>query len=167
MGSRLYNPKLERAHQEEPSGRVLALDVGKRRIGLAISDELGVTAQGIETLERTRIREDLEALKEIASHWNIRLLVVGKPLHMNGSESRQSEYTREFAGRLERYLQLPVVFWDERLTSAEAERMLRQAGASLAQRKGAVDRMAAVLLLESYLENQRLAAEWNGGGTVG
>lgn len=154
-------------HNEEPRGRVLALDVGKRRIGLAISDELGVTAQGIETLERTRIREDLEALKELVSRWNIRLLLVGKPLHMSGSESRQSEYTTEFAGRLERHLQLPVVFWDERLTSAEAERMLRQAGASLQQRKGAVDRMAAVLLLESYLENQRLVAEWESGGPVG
>ena len=132
------------------------MDVGKKRIGLAISDQLGFTAQGIETLERTRIREDLENLRMIASHWEAKTLLVGKPLHMSGSESRQSEYTREFAGRLEQYLKLPVVFWDERLTSAEAERMLRMAGASLEQRKKAVDRMAAVLLLESYLGYRRL-----------
>jgi putative Holliday junction resolvase len=134
--------------------RVLALDVGKKRIGLAVSDELGLTAQGIETLQRNRIREDLEALRRIAQEWRVDLLLIGKPLHMSGDESRQSEYTRDFAERLGNHLQLPVVFWDERLTSAEAERLLREAGATLAQRKKAVDRMAAVLLLESYLENR-------------
>jgi putative Holliday junction resolvase len=133
---------------------VLALDVGKKRIGLAVSDELGVTAQGIETLERRRIREDLENLRRIAAEWHVGLLLIGKPLHMSGDESRQSEYTREFAERLGNYLKLPVVFWDERLTSAEAERLLRDGGATLAQRKKAVDRMAAILLLESYLENR-------------
>ena len=131
---------------------MLALDVGKRRIGLAVSDPMGITAQGIETLERTRIREDLARLKELAAHWNVRMLLVGRPLHMSGSESRQSEYTKEFAARLGEYLDLPTVFWDERLTSVEAERMLRQAGATLEQRKKAVDRLSAVLLLESYLE---------------
>lgn len=131
---------------------MLALDVGKKRIGLAVSDAMGITAQGIETLERRRIREDLAMLKELAARWNVRTLLVGRPLHMSGAESRQSEYTIEFAGRLGEYLGLPVVFWDERLTSAEAERLLRQAGATLEQRKKAVDRMSAVLLLESYLE---------------
>ncbi len=134
----------------------MALDVGKKRIGLAVSDELGITAQGIETLERTRIREDLANLKQIAVHWNVRLLLIGNPLHMSGSESRQSEYTREFAERLRQHLELPVIFWDERLSSAEAERMLRETGASLEQRKKAVDRLAAVLLLESYLGNQQI-----------
>ncbi len=136
--------------------RILALDVGKKRIGLAVSDGLGITAQGLETLQRTRIREDLTALKEIAVRWDVGTLLVGKPLHMSGDESRQSEYTREFAGRLHQHLQLPVVFWDERLTTAEAERMLRETGATLDQRKKAVDRLAAVLLLESYLEHQRI-----------
>ena len=80
------------------------------------------------------------------------MLLIGRPLHMSGDESRQSEYTREFAERLRNYTGLPVVYWDERLTSAEAERMLRDAGASLADKKRSVDRLAAVLLLESYLE---------------
>jgi putative pre-16S rRNA nuclease len=132
-------------------GRILALDVGKKRIGLAVSDELGLTAQGIETLERSRIRDDVVRLKEIAAQWQARTLLVGRPLHMSGDESRQSRYTEEFTERLAQQLQLPVVYWDERLTSAEAERMLREAGASLDQRKRAVDRLAAVLLLESYL----------------
>lgn len=133
-------------------GRILALDVGRKRIGLAISDELGITAQGIDTLQRTRIREDLDALKRIAADREVRTLLIGRPLHMSGDESRQSEYTAQFAERLGNHLGIPVVFWDERLTSAEAERILRSAGASLDQRKKAVDRLAAVLLLESYLE---------------
>lgn len=150
-----------------PPERILALDVGKKRIGLAVSDELAITAQGVETLQRTRVRDDLAALKDIAARWNVQTLLVGKPLHMSGDESRQSEYTREFADRLHQHLELPVVFWDERLTSVEAERMLRQTGASLDQRKKAVDRLAAVLLLESYLEYKRQAtnlAEEDGVG---
>jgi putative Holliday junction resolvase len=83
---------------------------------------------------------------------------------MSGEESRQSEYTREFAGRLSDYLHLPVIFWDERLTSVEAERVLREGGASLEQRKASVDRMAAVLLLESYLAFRGNAFE---GDSVG
>jgi putative Holliday junction resolvase len=130
----------------------MALDVGKKRIGLAVSDEMGWTAQGLETFERTRIREDLSRLKELANHWSVHTLLVGRPLHMSGEASRQSEYTREFAERLKEHLSLPVVFWDERLTSVEAERVLRESGASLEKRKKAVDRLAAVLLLESYLE---------------
>lgn len=141
---------------------MLALDVGKKRIGLAISDELGITAQGLETLQRSRIREDLEKLGTIAKNRNVGALLVGRPLHMSGSESRQSEYTREFAERLGNYLGIPVVYWDERLTSAEAERMLRTAGASLEEKRSAVDRLAAVLLLESYLgylENVKHSAQ--------
>jgi len=143
--------QLLQADEIPPGGRVLALDVGKKRIGLAISDELGITAQGLETLQRSRIREDLEKLGSIASRLNANVLLVGRPLHMSGSESRQSEYTKEFAERLGRWIGLPVVYWDERLTSAEAERLLRTAGVSLEEKKAAVDRLAAILLLESYL----------------
>lgn len=142
---------------------MLALDVGKKRIGLAVSDAMGITAQGIETLERTRIREDLARLKQLAERWNVRTVLVGKPLHMSGSESRQSEYTREFGARLGEYLGLPIVFWDERLTSVEAERLLREAGAKLEERKQAVDRLAAVLLLESYLEHRNIERDSAGG----
>ena len=146
------------AHQKRPYGRILALDVGKKRIGLAVSDELGVTAQGIETVQRTRVREDLQKLNDIATHWSVHTLLVGNPLHMSGDQSRQSEYTREFGERLGRHLNLPVVFWDERLTTAEAERLLQQSGASLKHRKQAVDRLSAVLLLESYLQYSRALA---------
>lgn len=161
-----YNPNLKPQNGEEQTGRVLALDVGKRRIGLAVSDELGITAQGIQTLERKRIREDLARLKQIAERWNVGKLLVGRPLHMSGSESAQSEYTNEFAGRVANHLGLPLEFWDERLTTAEAERMLRSAGASLDERKKAVDRLAAVLLLESYLEHRRMAHDAAPGGGI-
>lgn len=133
------------------TGRILALDVGKKRIGLAISDPLGLTAQGLPTLHRGRIRDDLNTLKALAEEREVETLLVGRPLHMSGTESRQSGYTEEFAGRLQSYLRLPVVFWDERLTSAEAERHLRETGTPTDRHTGNLDRMAAILLLESYM----------------
>ncbi len=139
--------------------RVLALDVGKKRIGLAVSDELGLTAQGLDTLYRTRIREDLAALAALIRTRGVKLLLIGRPVHMSGSISRQAVYTEEFAQRLQERTHLPVEFWDERLTSVEAERVLRDGGATLAQKKLAVDRMSAVLLLESFLESRLIAAE--------
>ena len=141
--------------------RILALDIGKKRIGLAISDELGISAQGLPTFERTRIRDDMRQLAALVREREITLLLVGNPLHMSGTESRQAVYSREFAERLRTETGVPVVYWDERLTTVEAERVLREAKASLDQRKKAVDRLAAVLLLESYLDAQR-AAEGNG-----
>jgi putative Holliday junction resolvase len=149
-----YNPELGTTAPKLTTGRVLALDVGKKRIGLAVSDELGVTAQGIPTFRRTRIREDLSRLRAIATDWSVNLLLVGHPIHMSGDDSRQAVFTREFADRLADYLGLPVIYWDERLTSSEAERLMRDAGASLEQRKLAVDRLSAMLLLESYLHNR-------------
>lgn len=151
MPATIYNPDVAVMEAEQKEGRILALDVGKKRIGLAVSDPLRVTAQGLETLQRTRIREDLEALQKVIKNLNVSLLLVGRPLHMSGSESRQSEYTEEFGQRLAADSGTAIVHWDERLTSAEAERVLREGGSTLAQRRKAVDRMAAVLLLESYL----------------
>ncbi len=138
------------------NGRVLALDLGKRRIGLALSDELGITAQGLETLERSNIREDLARLAQLATNKNVTLILMGNPLHMSGREGRQTEYTRDFAARLHAATGLPVEFRDERLTTVEAERVLRQSGISIQKRAKAVDRLAAVILLESYLDSRRL-----------
>ncbi len=125
--------------------------MGKKRIGLAVSDPLGMTAVGLPTLHRTRIREDLAHLKALTEERSVTTLLIGRPLHMSGDESRQSEYTREFAERLSAFAGLPIVYWDERLTTAEAQRLMREAGATLEQRKKAVDQMSAILLLESYL----------------
>lgn len=151
MPATIYNPDVTVTDLEQKEGRILALDVGKKRIGLAVSDPLRITAQGLETLQRTRIREDLEALEKVIKSLGVSTLLVGKPLHMSGSESRQSEYTEEFARRLAAHTDVAIVYWDERLTSAEAERVMREGGSTLARRRKAVDRMAAVLLLESYL----------------
>jgi putative Holliday junction resolvase len=134
--------------------RILALDLGKRRIGLALSDPLGITAQGLPTLERTNIREDLAALSKIAAEHEVRFILIGHPLHMSGREGRQAEYTREFAERLRTRTGLEVRFWDERLTTVEAQRVLRESGIGIEKRAKAVDRLAAQILLQSFLAAQ-------------
>lgn len=140
-------------YKKTGNGRILALDLGKKRIGLALSDPLGITAQGLPTLERTNIREDLSTLAQLIDLYDITLILMGNPLHMSGKEGRQVEYTREFAERLQKKTGLEVRFWDERLTTMEAQRVLRESGISIEKRARAVDRLAAVILLESYLDS--------------
>ncbi|MCW5983082.1 MAG: Holliday junction resolvase RuvX [Bryobacteraceae bacterium] len=142
-----------------PAGRVLALDFGKRRIGLAISDETGLTAQGLETLERTNVREDLARLADLAAGRSVRLILMGDPIRLSGVPGRQSEHVRDFARRLTAKTGLPVEFWDERLTTVEAQRVLKESGISSRKRAQAVDRLAAVILLESYLDWRNANAE--------
>lgn len=137
----------------DKAGRILALDLGKKRIGLALSDELGLTAQGLETLEREGRRDDIETLRRLARESGVGLFLIGDPVHMNGEAGRQSEYTREFARELEYKTGLPVRFWDERWTSREAERTLRGSGIARGGRKPAIDRLSAVILLQSYLDS--------------
>ena len=139
--------------------RILALDLGKRRIGLALSDELGVTAQGLETLQRTNIREDLERLAKLAAHHNVTLILMGNPLHMSGHEGRGTGHAREFGERLHAATSIPVKLWDERLTTVQAQRVLRESGVSIEKRAKAVDRLAAVILLESYLDYLRFQTD--------
>jgi putative Holliday junction resolvase len=134
-------------------GRILALDLGKKRIGLALSDPLGITAQGLPTLQRTNLRADLAALEDLIAKHQVRLILMGHPLHMSGHEGRQAEYTRAFAERLAEKTGLEIKFWDERLTTVEAERVLRDSGISIEKRARAVDRLAAVILLGSYLDS--------------
>ncbi len=136
--------------------RILALDLGKKRIGLAISDELGFTAQGLETIERQGRREDIETLRRLVLAHGVTRFLLGDPLHMSGDASRQGSYTREFAGELERKTGLPIVFRDERWTSKEAERTIRGEGVANRQRKPTIDRLSAVILLQSYLDEMRM-----------
>lgn len=136
------------------TGRLLGLDVGTRRIGIAVSDPLGITAQGLETLQRRNKRLDLQALGEIIRKNGIREIVVGLPLKMSGSEGAQAEKMRAFAEDLRERFSLPVHLWDERLTSAEANRLLRETEMSIGKRAKAVDRMAAVLILQSFMESR-------------
>ena len=133
--------------------RILALDLGKKRIGLAISDPLGITAQGLPNLVRARKRADFALLEQIVRERQVGLILMGNPINMRGDEGRQSGWVREFAQALEKRTGLPVKLWDERLTSVEANRVLRSSGISIQKRAAAVDRLSAVILLQSYLDS--------------
>lgn len=133
--------------------RILALDLGKKRIGLALSDPLGITAQGLPNIVRTNKRADLAALGDLARDREVGLVLLGNPINMRGTEGRQSVWVREFAADIESRLGLPVRLWDERLTSVEAGRVLRSSGISIEKRAAAVDRLSAVILLQSYLDS--------------
>ncbi len=139
--------------EQSSHGRILALDLGRRRIGLAVSDELFLTAQGLPTLERTNIREDLGRLARLVAERQVTLILIGNPVHMNGTEGAGSAWVREFAEKLEKCVACPIRLWDERLTTVEATRVLRESGISREKRGNAVDRLAAVILLQNYLES--------------
>ncbi len=134
------------------AGRILAIDYGSRRMGLAVSDPLGITAQGLETLERKNKRSDFARLERTIREYEVKEIVLGYPLRMSGEAGAQSRKVEEFAEALRQKFQLPVHLWDERLTSAEANRLLREAEISSRKRAQAVDRMAAVLILQSFLQ---------------
>jgi len=140
--------------RELPVGRVLGLDVGSKRIGVAVSDPLGITAQGLETLQRTTKRRDFEYLQRVIQEYDVREIVVGLPLRMSGAEGIQSDKMHLFAEELRKRFRLPVHLWDERLTSVEANRLLRESDLSIEKRGKAVDRMAAVLILQGWMERR-------------
>lgn len=149
----------EPAHDKGTAGqqrRLLGLDVGSKTIGLAVSDPLGITAQGLPTIRRKNKRTDLEALEQVIRAHEVAAIVVGNPLRMSGAEGRQSEKVAAFAEDLRRRFGLPVHLWDERLTSVQANRLLREAELSIQKRAAAVDRIAAVLILQAYLDAHRL-----------
>jgi putative holliday junction resolvase len=140
--------------------RVLGLDVGSRRIGMAVSDPLGITAQGLETLQRKNKRQDFERLGQIIRDYAVKEIVVGLPLRMSGAEGTQAGKMHEFAEELRKRFQLPVHLWDERLTSAEANRVLRETDLSIEKRGKAVDRMAAILILQGWMESRSRTSEF-------
>ncbi|HEX4021619.1 MAG TPA: Holliday junction resolvase RuvX [Acidobacteriaceae bacterium] len=134
--------------------RILGLDHGDRRIGVAISDELGITAQPLLTIYRTNRRNDMRSLARIIRRHGCNTIVVGLPLHMSGDTGPRAIAATEFASLLRAELKLPVVLWDERLSTAEAHRHLDAAGRPANTRKQVIDQVAAVLILQSYLDAQ-------------
>jgi len=139
--------------------RILALDFGSRRIGLAVSDELGVTAQGLPTLLRTNKRSDLDHLRRVIRQYSVGEIVLGLPLRMSGEEGIQSAKVQEFAEELRRKFKLPVHLFDERLTSVEANRLLRESEMNVRNRPEVVDQMAAGLILQAFLEFRKSQRE--------
>ena len=134
--------------------RALGLDLGTKTIGLAVTDELGITAQGLPTLERRGPRKDLEALVERVAEFGADRFVIGLPLNMDGSEGDRAVFTRKFGSALEEATKLPVIYWDERLTTVAAHAALREGGASRKKRKEVIDQVAAVLILQGWLDSQ-------------
>jgi putative Holliday junction resolvase len=132
--------------------RILGLDVGSKRIGLAISDPLGITAQGIETLQRQNKRLDFAQLERIIREYQVAEIVMGLPLRMSGAEGTQAEKMQAFAEEIRHRFRLPVHLWDERLSSAQANRLLRETDMSIKRRGQVVDQMAAVLILQSWMD---------------
>jgi putative Holliday junction resolvase len=132
------------------SVRILAIDYGRRRIGLAVSDELGITAVPLATLERTNRQEDIRLLREIVRKYKITLIIVGSPLHLAGRAGEMAQEAARFASRIKKELGLPLEMRDERLTSWEAEQTLRES-AGRKSKKTHLDSMAAAILLRDFL----------------
>jgi putative Holliday junction resolvase len=133
----------------------MSLDVGDKMIGIAISDALMLTAQSRPTLRRRNLEADLETLRRLAEENEVHEIVVGKPLHMDGTESSQSLKIARFAEELKKIANLPIIFWDERLTSFEAEQHLEQMGLNWRQRREQVDKIAAMIILQNYLDSRQ------------
>lgn len=133
--------------------RILALDPGTKRIGVALSDELGWTAQPLETFERKSLNVDVAHINELVRRHEVREIVIGMPIQLNGRMGPAAQSVQQFLEALQAAVGVPVVAWDERLTTKAAEQMLIEADVSRKKRKGAVDRVAAALLLKSYLEH--------------
>ncbi|MCZ0756047.1 Holliday junction resolvase RuvX [Anoxybacillus sp. J5B_2022] len=137
--------------------RVLGLDLGTKTLGVAVSDELGWTAQGIETIPINEEKKQfgLKRLREIIAEYNVDTIVLGFPKNMNGTVGPRGEASERFAALLKREFSLPVILWDERLSTMAAERMLIAADVSRQKRKKVIDKMAAVMILQSYLDSKQ------------
>lgn len=135
--------------------RVIGLDVGSKRIGIAISDPFGWTAQPIMTLHRTEISDDLAKINDLIVKENAKSLVLGLPKNMDGSVGFQGEEVRAFSEELKAIIdpEIKIFFWDERLSSVAAERILIEGNVSRKKRKGVIDKMAAVVILQTYLDS--------------
>lgn len=145
--------------------RILALDPGSKRIGVALSDELGWTAQPLETYERRSVAEDVRHIRQLVQQHNVREVIMGLPVRMDGHAGPEAESVQRFLETLQEGLNVPVIAWDERLTSKLAEEILIEANVSRKRRKGAVDRVAAAILLQSYLQSLSSGGEAAGGAS--
>lgn len=135
--------------------RIMGLDVGTHTIGIAISDELGITAQGLKTLRRKSMEEDFKEMAAIIRQFEIEKIIVGLPKNMDGTLGRQAEKVLKWIEALKDKIQIPVATWDERLSTVGASKVLLEADLSRRKRKGVIDKVAAVLILQGYLDQSR------------
>jgi len=138
--------------------RIMGIDFGTKRVGIALSDELFLTAQGMDSLYRSTLEKDLGELSRLAAEKDVSEIVVGLPLNMNGTYSAKTEEALAFSRALAGAVKVPVKTWDERLTSMQAERVLLEGDVSRAKRKKLSDRIAAQIILQSYLDARRRGA---------
>ena len=136
-------------------GRIMGLDVGDKTIGVAVSDLMGLTAQGVKTIKRVGKKKDIEALKEIIKERQVNKIVSGLPKNMNGTLGPQGEKVIKFCELLEEETGIRIEYWDERLSTVAAERTLIQGNVRRENRKGVIDMVAAVIILQGYLDRQR------------
>lgn len=137
--------------------RILGLDFGSRTVGVAVSDPLGLTAQGVETIERkeeNKLRKTCARIEELVKQYGAEAIVLGFPKNMNNTEGERAVKTKEFAQTMERRTGLPVILWDERLTTVAAEQVLMESGVRRENRKAVIDKVAACLILQGYLDLQ-------------
>lgn len=132
--------------------RILGLDLGEKRIGVAVSDPLGITAQGVTVIGRKTLEDDLKRIKEIVDEYRADSIVVGMPINMDGTKGKSAEKVSEFAETLRAAIGVPVNTYDERLSTKESEKFLISSDVSRKKRKSVIDKIAAQIILESYLE---------------
>lgn len=132
--------------------RILALDIGEKRIGVAVSDELNLTAQGLETIKRGDSASTFKKIKKLTEEYSVGKIIVGMPFNMNGTKGKSASLVEEFVKLLEREIPVSVETIDERLTTAQGERMLLEADVSRKKRRLSIDKIAAQLILQSYLD---------------
>ena len=137
--------------------RVLGLDLGERRIGIALSDGLGLTAQPLTVLTRTNARSDLQVIQQLATQHDVGTIVLGLPLTMRGEHGTQAKQASAFAQTLHQTTRIPVELVDERLTTVQGERALLETGTSRRKRKRLIDQVAAQLILQQYLDTHRVS----------
>ena len=135
--------------------RIMSMDIGSRTIGVAISDELGITAQGLKTIKRRSIEDDLKEISIIIAQFKIDRIVVGLPKNMDGTIGKQAELVLQWIKTAQEKINTPVETWDERLSTVEASKILLEADLSRKKRKGVIDKVAAVLILQGYLSQSR------------
>ena len=136
--------------------RYISLDVGTKTIGVAVSDELGLTAQGVTTIQRKNFQSDLNQITELIKKYNTNFFVIGLPKNMNGTEGPRCQSIRDFTRELQNRIEIRVQFWDERLSTVEAERRLIDADISRRKRKSVIDKQAAVIILQGFLDSIKI-----------